>query len=275
MNATIANLILTRLGAMPWMHKVTGLTRPVTFAKGGTKKDIVLPIACTVTDPLQCTIDRSYEILPDEKYRSIVFFEGTMMPERVTKPGMGIQYRSRLRMIVWLNCDRLGSACNCGDLAYQSIVTALDKKMRYNSGVLMGIRHRVMGGVTRGTDIFSRYTFDEKHSQYLHIPFDFFALDIETEFRVQPGCEDDLVASVPECWAVDPLPMRRYAKDFTCEELNDPTNGLTDTQLEDCLDCGGTGTCPMTVTVTVDGVEQAPVVFADPCDDNTITITLE
>ena len=202
MNATIANLILTRMGSMPWMDKVTGLTRAVTFTKGGTKKDITLPIACTVTDPLSCTEDRAYEILPDEKYRSVLFFEGSALPERVQKPGLGIKYRSRLRLIVWLDCSKLGGACNCGDLAYQDIVTALDKKMRYNSGIILGIRHMVVGGSTRGTDIFSKYTFDEKRSQYLHVPFDYFAIDIETDFRVMPGCENDLLAETTSCWFI-------------------------------------------------------------------------
>lgn len=271
MNATIANLILTRLGSPAWMHKVTGLTRPVEFTKGKTV--LKLPIACTVTDPLSCTVDKAYDIIPDEKYRSVVFFEGDAMPERVQKAGMGIQYRSRLRMVVWLNCERLGGACNCGDLAYQSIVTALDKKMRYNSGLIMGIKHRVMGGPTRGKEIFSTYTFDESRSQYLHVPFDFFALDIETDFRVQPGCEDELTASVPECWSPEPLPMRRYAKDFTCEELNDPTNGLTEEQCE-CIECTGGGSCTIDVIINVDGEEVETLTGLDPCEAQTYNINI-
>lgn len=202
MNATIAELILARLGAMPWMEKTTGLTRPVTFSgKNGTKAS-TLPLACNVTDPQSCTVDTAYAILPDEKYRSVVFFEGSGMPDRIAKPGIGVKYRSRLRMVVWMNCSKLGGACNCGDLAYQNIVTALDKKMRYDSGSLLGIKHMVSGGPTRGTEIFSKYTLDEKRSQYLHFPFDFFALDIDTEFRLMPGCEESLLPETAACWFI-------------------------------------------------------------------------
>ena len=202
MNATIAELILTRLGALPWLEKTTGLTRPVTFGGKNGTKDSTLPVACTVTDPQACTLDKAYAILPDEKFRSVVFFEGATLPERIRKPGIGIQYRSRLRMVVWMNCAKLGGECNCGDLAYQSIVTALDKKMRYDSGVFKGIKHVVTGGATRGTEIFSKYTLDEKRSQYLHFPFDFFAVDIDTDFRLMPGCEADLVPEDAACWFI-------------------------------------------------------------------------
>ena len=202
MNATIANLILTRMAGLPWMEKTAGLTRAVTFAAKGGGKAQTLPIACTVTDPQRCTVDKAYDILPDEKYRSVLFFEGSTLPEKIKRPGMGHAYKSRLRLIVWLDCSKLGGSCNCGQLAYQNIVSRVENKIRYNSGDVLGIRHTVTGGSTIGTDIFRRYTLDEKRSQYLHVPFDVFAVDIETDFRLVPGCEVELQPEEVACWFI-------------------------------------------------------------------------
>ena len=190
MNATIANIILSRIIAedLPWIDKTAGLTRAITFQK--TTETRTWPMACTVDDPLACDDSELAALLPDEQYASILFFEGSSFPQRIKDRIQGVKFISRLRIVVWMNCSKLGGACNCGDLAAQNLITAIEGR-KYATGDFTYIKHSVVGGgPTRGTDIFSRYTFDEKRSQYLHFPFDYFALDIETEFRLAPGCEE-------------------------------------------------------------------------------------
>lgn len=276
MNATIANLILARIDAasLAWVDKFAGLSRPVKFKNQGT--ELTLPVACSVTDELACTVDRVNALVPDEKYRSLMFFEGQSMPERISKRGIGNTYKSRLRLVVWINCDLLGGSCNCGDNAYQSIVSAVESRSRYATSNMTGIRHRVLGGITRGSEVFGKYTFDEIKSQYLNVPFDFFALDIETDFNVMPGCETDLAQDDVSCYTPGSDQRKRYAKDFTCEELQDPDNGLTAEQLGvDCLDCAGGGPCDTTFTlvVNVNGTEILNADY-DSGVDNTINLNL-
>lgn len=243
MNATIANLLLARIADadLPWLDKTAGLTRAITFQKGSGKAPYTWPVACTVDDPLACEESTIAELLPDDRYASIVFIEGDAYPRRVKEPGLGVKYVSRLRVVAWLNCSRLGGACNCGDLAAQNLIAAIDGK-KYQEGYFTSVRHKVVGGgPARGKDIFARYTFDEKRSQYLHYPFDFFALDVETEVRVMPGCESKLNPENADCWTGPTTTRRRHAKDFSCEELNDPDTGLTPEQREECLNCSGDG----------------------------------
>lgn len=277
MNATVANLILARIDAasLAWVDVYAGLSRPVEFTKNATK--LTLPVACSVNDEQACDIERVSALVPDEKYRSLMFFEGATMPDRSIKRGVGSKYKSRLRLIVWLNCDKLGGGCNCGDQAYQSIVAAVESRSRYDTGTLRAVRHQVVGGVTRGKDIFSKYTFDESRSQYLNVPFDFFALDIETDFLLMPGCEVPLDAEDVSCYTPGSDPRKRYAKDFTCEDLQDPVNGLTAEQLgADCLDCDGSGgtSCTIDVVVNVDGEEVETLAALDPCEDQTYNINI-
>ena len=42
----------------------------------------------------------------------------------------------------------------------------------------------VMSQEVRSNSIFSAYSYDEKHTQYLMYPYDYFALNIETKFAV-------------------------------------------------------------------------------------------
>src|SRR5690606_4977389 len=95
--------------------------------------------------------------------------------------------------------------------------------------------------------------------QYLLYPYDAFAIDITTEFRAVPGCEDDLTEGSEECWTPPTLRRRRFPREFSCEELNDSATGLTDEQKEDCLDCGD-GDCP---AAAVNGAESEALVILE------------
>ena len=107
MNTVIANIILDRIqnAGFEWVDKTAGLVRPITFVKGKTSR--TLPIAANVSDPLNCTDDVIQALLPEEKYKSVLFIEGDQFPELVKSP-IGDSYRSKLRIVVWLNCSKLG-----------------------------------------------------------------------------------------------------------------------------------------------------------------------
>jgi len=244
MNTVIANIILDRIqnAGFEWVDKTAGLVRPITFVKGKTSR--TLPIAANVSDPLNCTDDVIQALLPEEKYKSVLFIEGDQFPELVKSP-IGDSYRSKLRIVVWLNCSKLGGGAGCGDFAAKAITELLQNPRKYDADPLKSIKHKVVGGLTRGKDIFGKYTLSEEKSMFLHFPFDFFSLDVETEYYAPAGCFDGLSAEDVACWSPGSDGRRLHPNQFTCEELLDPTNGLTDVQLgAGCLDCdGGSGPC--------------------------------
>lgn len=278
MNASIANLILQRIidADLPWIDKTAGLTRAISFVKGKDKR--TLPIACDVDDPLACEEGTVADLLPEEKYASVLFFEGESYPFRRTDRILGTTYTSRLRIVVWLNCSKLGGACNCGDAAARDIISVVESK-RYSTPTLKQVKHTVVGGgPARGNDIFGRYTFDAARSQYLHFPFDFFALDVETEFRVMPGCADPLQAGDVTCWTPPVTGRKRYPKDFSCAELQDVTTGLTSEQLgAGCLDCTPSdpgGSSLFDIEVYLNGTLVDTHTGVDASVDNILNITL-
>ena len=263
MNAHIANLILQRIvdADLPWLDKYAGLTRTVE-RKDGTV-NVRVPVSCGVEDPLHCGTDTLLELSPDEQYASILFIEGDPMPRRQETRGMGVRYISSLRVVVWMNCTKLGGGCDCGAQASMNLIAAIEKGNRssYATSLFRGIRHTVVGGETRGAAVFSNYTFDAANSQYLNYPFDAFAIDVETEFAMTPGCEEQLALDNTACWPPPTSGRRLYPREFTCEQLTDPANGLTAEQLgAGCLDCAGdSGGDPVTIRTTDQGtvIDQA------------------
>lgn len=201
MNSQIAAIILARIRAanFPWIEKNAGLVRQVsTKVKGKVE---VLPIAADVLGSADCEPSAIDHLLPDSRYRSILFIECTEFPSRKTENIGAPCWTATYRIVVWMDCSKLGGGAGCGDVAYENLITTLDLPM-FDSGLFRGVVFRVVGGgPARGKDIFGKYTLNEERSQYLHYPFDFFALDLQVDFAVPKGCEDELAEDNVNCWA--------------------------------------------------------------------------
>jgi len=201
MNSQIAAIILSKIRAanFPWIEKNAGLVRQVsTKVKGKVE---VLPIAADVLGSADCEPSAIDHLLPDMRYRSILFIECSQFPSRKTENIGAPCWTANYRIVVWMDCSKLGGGAGCGDVAYENLVTTLDLPM-FDSGLFRGVVFRVVGGgPSRGKEIFGKYTLNEERSQYLHYPFDFFALDLQVDFAVPKGCEDELAEDNVNCWA--------------------------------------------------------------------------
>lgn len=237
MNASIAEMLKLRLQGFSYVEKLAGLVRPVTHERGSK---VTIPVASNVEDVLQCGDSTLLDMVPDERYRAIVYFEDMGLAQ-VKSRTRGISWTSRLRLVCWLNTAKLGGGATTGDQVAQQFMHALSSHL-YNSGPFIGVRHRITGMPTKGSSLFSQYTYPDSARQYLMHPFDAFGIDIETEFRIKPGCEPEVNPTDGSCWTPDASHRRRYPREFSCEELLDGTNGLTDAQLA----CVGAGSGPCT-----------------------------
>jgi hypothetical protein len=204
MSTGIAELLRARIAAaLPdLVDKTAGMVRavPRPVKEGNRTVDKRFPIACSVVDPLSCSDAIVRDLVPDGRYRSILYFEDMGgvrrgIPNRLT----GTEYSVRLRLVVWVNLNKLGDVCTSGDEFQRNIMAVLDSE-RYNSDIYKAIVHRVTNIVTKDRSIFSKYNYDELNSQYLNYPYDYFALDIETSYRLLPGCEEPLTPVDDDCW---------------------------------------------------------------------------
>lgn len=201
MNAGIADLLKARIATIGYVDKLAGLVHPVEFQRKGPDGKTVLlrlPIALNVTDPLNCTDEAIRDLVPDERYRMIVYFEDRSGARMVEKQGRW-GWESTLRLVAWVNTAKMANVPSAGDLALQAIVKAIESGGTTNSGQYIGVRHTVIGMPPKGAALFSAYTYPEGVRQYLFPPFDSFALDITTRFTLNPDCGPAVDPSTVAC----------------------------------------------------------------------------
>lgn len=262
MNSIIAQLLKDRISQFAYVDRLAGIVRAVEREQaGGT---ITIPIAIDVDDPLACDDSSLRDLVPDERYACMVYFEdkGCRAVQSRTR---GTSFECRMRLVCWVNTARFNGDAHAADRIMQQFIGAIPSGV-YNDGPFIGVRHTIEAVPERGKAIFAAYSYPAEKRQYLLHPFDAFAIDILTVLRIKPGCEDQVNTTNAECWTPPANRRRRFPSEFTCEELNAPITGLTDEQKGECLDCAGGGEClPLSFTlrnsaddVLLNGLDNSP-----------------
>jgi hypothetical protein len=270
MNVRIAALLKDRISQFTYVDRLAGMVRNVKYERAGTT--ISIPVALDVDAAYACTDETLADMVPDERYGCMVYFEdrGTQRAQSRTR---GISFISRVRLVCWVNTQKFAGDNNAAEKICGQFIGAIESGF-YNNGPYIGLRHTIEGMAQTGTGIFQGYSYPEATRQYLMPPFDAFALDIATEYRVKPECQDEVLAEDEACWTPPITKKRRNPSEFSCDELNDPATGLTQSQL-DCIDgCGGEGGCLFDIVVNVNGNYVTTLYNLDPCEDNTLNVNI-
>lgn len=190
MNEVIANIIKTQIEGLDFVDKIAGLTKPMLInIPGPENKPVqkVFPIACDITSD-ECIGGKYQDLIPQSKYASIIYFEdaGVTM-QKVAKNW--VDFNSRLNLVCWMNIKKLTdcSVCSTSAEVLLSILAALPK-FPIQSGIYQAIEIISISEAIKSNAIFSKYSYDEKTTQYLLHPFDFFMLNMSINFRVNLEC---------------------------------------------------------------------------------------
>jgi hypothetical protein len=184
MNNKIANIVVSYIKELSWIDKIAGLTQIARVTQGGVEKRF--PISCDLTYDDACTTGCYDELMPNSQYGSVVFFEDGSF-NFIRQEGGKLYYESRLRLVAWLNYKKLPGGCGSSGDYIISIIKALPA-FPQNVGDMIRLSITVTSQAQRSSGVFSKYTFDELHSQFLMLPYDFFGLDLRVEFYVIPEC---------------------------------------------------------------------------------------
>lgn len=191
MNQAIADIIKTNIEDLSFVDKIAGLVSPVIVTvrdKENNEIEKIIPVACCVTAD-DCK-DGSYnELMPDSKYKSVIYFEDKGVTFN-RHEGRFKYYTSNVRLVCWLNVGLIlgddcgsGNTCTYAATAIAGIIRALPT-VPADVSPFVRVFSEVMSQEIRSKAIFSAYTYDEKHSQYLMYPYDYFALDIQTTYGI-------------------------------------------------------------------------------------------
>ena len=195
MNNTIANIIKAKIEDLDFVDKIAGLVSTVYMNitdENGVKVQKAYPVACDVTAE-DCKQGAYNDLCPDSKYKTVIYFEdrGVSFDRR---EGKFIYYKSNLRLVCWINIAKINSDCchdgtDCSMSAdiIKEIICAMPEHPTNISPFAM-VYPVITSQEIRSNSIFSQYTYNEKQTQYLLFPFDYFALNIETDFAVCQNC---------------------------------------------------------------------------------------
>lgn len=193
MNQAIADIIKGHIENLDFVDKIAGLTSVLTFDMKGKDNAVVqksFPVACCVT-PKECEKNGAYnDLMPNSKYKTVIYFEDEGVTF-VKAESNWKYYKSTLRLIAWLNIEKLTESGICKSeipCTYAAhIITEIMRALPefpHSHSPIERVYSEITNQLVRSPSIFSAYTYDEKHVQYLMAPYDYFALTIETSFAI-------------------------------------------------------------------------------------------
>jgi hypothetical protein len=161
--------------------------------ENGVKHQKAYPVACDVTAE-DCKEGAYNDLCPDSKYMTVIYFEDGGV-EFNSRSGKFSCYTSRLRLVCWINvakylaeCCNEGQTCTASADIIKKIICALPSQPEYISPYSK-IYPVVTSQLVRSNSIFAQYTYNEKQTQYLMAPYDYFALNLTTEFCICMDCD--------------------------------------------------------------------------------------
>ena len=205
MNQAVANIIRGYIEDLDFVDKIAGLVATQYMTIDGVQK--AYPVACCV--PEDCIQGAYNDLAPDSAHSSVIYFEDGGVSFNKYE-GHFKYYTSSLRLVCWLNVKKiLGEECDASQCTYSShaiadIIRHLPEFPR-NVAPFVRFYSEVVSQAVRDNGIFSKYTYNERQTQYLFSPYDYFALDIRTTFAIcLPGTEvytpcDETDYSVADC----------------------------------------------------------------------------
>lgn len=146
------------------------------------------------TDPTLCDNSDYVLCVPDEKYRSIIYFEeiGNTI---ISQTNYEIKMSSDVRLVSWFNTKKIGNISSA--VLMGLILQSIHNFNFTNTTNLNNIKITLSGVEKKSATIFSGYTYDESETQYLIFPYDYGSLTFTVTYSVNL-CIDDIELN-PNC----------------------------------------------------------------------------
>lgn len=208
MNKYISLILMQRLLDLPYIDKPGGmvqtLKKVIPNAEG---KPVVkrIPFSAVHQAPANCDLSQAtaLQFVPESKLKGMFYFE-----DNGSSPDTGIRttslthWRSRLRMVVWLNQKKLTETYDitfASKVMNEMIGKLLVRSENHEYFKLLSIE---VGNIAPQTaSIFSDWDYNEEETQFLMPPYDFFAVDFDIRFGIPRNCIVPVIPAedLPNC----------------------------------------------------------------------------
>lgn len=207
MNKLISLALMSRLYSLPFIDKFGGIVQTITKVIPNGDKPILkrIPISAVHQAPSGCsdlTDATSIHFIPESKLRGMLYFEDlglTTDNSRKRHTGMN-WYRSRLRLVVWVNQKNLlpEYSITFATSAMNQIIDLMVNGEQ-NFDILRNMKVSITSIPPATSALFANYDYNEQETQFLIPPYDFFALDLDIQFGVAKGCAVPILLDPAVC----------------------------------------------------------------------------
>lgn len=194
MITAIGNILIEQLGELPFLDKVAGVVKTITYKDDGILKK--LPASCASSEE-DCRKGNYRDLCPDNGKKSVLYLEDKGL--RLIKKEAGVFYwRASYGLVCWLNMPALGfSDCSYSAIAIMGILSKLPSSPIPSTGIYSRVNFIPNGEDPKNQNPFQKYTYEETINQFLLYPYDYFVLSIDVEFCVNKACLTPSVLQPP------------------------------------------------------------------------------
>jgi len=195
MNAKIADLIKEQIQDLNFIDKLAGIVKPVTYTdKAGNSK--TFPVA--LNDASACDPGHYTDLVPDSSKISIIYFED-LGTDVVNAGCRYVDVEAKIRLVCWVNLAKVNTDYSDANLLKIKLLQTIPKRLT-NTDWVTKIFVKFAGEEPKD-NLFSAYTYDEKQTQYLMYPFDYFGLNYNVKYSIPMNseCLDNIVLNPKIC----------------------------------------------------------------------------
>lgn len=205
MNKELCTIFRKRLEDLPFADMLAGMTQPVAFQQaveevGPLRK--TMPVAYDTTDAMNnCHSGPERALVPDTSKKSIIYFEDYGL-RPAPNGARRNRFISNVRLVCWLNRSLLvGEAhMEIAGRCMAEIMKRINNQVPVNDGMFVKLMSSVAAIPAAVPDLFGKYNYDTTVKQFLMPPFEFFALDIVSDFEVIENCLEGISWDLQECF---------------------------------------------------------------------------
>lgn len=207
MNKHIALLLLSKIKDAPYLDRVSGVVQVVESmaqTPDGLSYTKRMPYSSTATADEMGKIDAA--MIPDSNFKSCLYFEdgGLKVLGNVRD---GLRYQSSLRLVCWLNTAMINT--DEDKLMVAKVMPDICSKWGtveiFNETPFTQVKVTGMSMPPADKNIFAPYDYDERATQYLIHPYEFFAIDLTVDFTVVNSCLVPVISTPPAVCSKTPV----------------------------------------------------------------------
>ena len=191
--------------SLPFIDKYGGLVRIVKKAYTNEQGVYYKTFPVTCESDINDSKDEGKlkALMPNSDYKSLAYFEsaGSLKVTHMSYKGKDVvKVSAPVDFICWLNLPKFGiSECH-SSVFHLHIINFFSRKIKKScsseSFSWVDLSFNINGFASRDEKIFSKYSYGDMMALTVY-PFDFFKVNLEIVFYVDPKCVDDYVFRAP------------------------------------------------------------------------------